>query len=127
MKLSDLAEYTQIPTDKELSVVDLENLITRLAVLRAQTSPAVLPKAPTAADADSRANVSVQSDPDITIAALASGGARLWLRHEGYGWMAVTFSPDKARVIRDYLVKWVRGAASMNLIDDQPAGGKLLQ
>ena len=127
MKISELSAYSQIDLDKVLDANDLENLIVKLAMLRSQTEPPVHRSPPSLADPLSRSNVSVQRDPDIQLAALSDGGIRLWLRHTGLAWMAVQFSPDKARLFRDYLSKWVHGAAPMNLISDEERGSGTLQ
>jgi hypothetical protein len=127
MKLDDLIQVTQIPHDKELTASDIEELIAKLMTLRSQTEPSVHRAPPTPADAATRSTVIVQRDPDISFAALADGGIRLWLRHTGLGWTAVQFSADKARLLRDYLIKWVPGTAPIHLINDEGAGGNRLQ
>lgn len=127
MKLSDLPGYSNIPADQELSASDLETLITKLITLRAQTEPPVHAKPPTPQDAGTRSLVVVQRDPDVTFAALTDGGIRLWFRHAGLGWFPVQLSVEKARLFRDYFVKWVAGEASVNLISDQGSGGSRLQ
>ena len=127
MKLSEIARGVQVGVDKDLTAADLEILLAALMTARSKIEPAVHPMPPTAADAHTRSPVVVQRDPDITFAALADGGIRLWLRHAGAGWLAVQFSAEKARLFRDYLIKWVPGAAPVNLINDHSVGGDHLQ
>lgn len=127
MSLSPDKQSIQLSIDDTLSAAQLEALIVRLVTLRSHMEPAVHGSPPTIEDAHSRGNVSVQEDADIRFAALRGGGIRLWLRHVGFGWIAVQFSAEKARLFRDYLIKWAPGTAPMNLIDDDVDGNSTLQ
>lgn len=127
MKLSELPAYAKIAADKDLSAADLEELIVKLMTLRSQTEPPVHSAPPSEKDAHLRSTVAVQNDADVTFAALANGGVRLWFRHNGLGWFVVQYSAEKARLFRDYLIKWVPGEAPVNLINDQSTGGSRLQ
>lgn len=127
MDISDDKKTAHISIKADLDTAALETLIAALAGLRAQMEPAVEHLPPSAADTERRSVVSVQSDPDIVTAALTGGRVRFWLRHTGLGWIAVQLSADKARIVRDYLIKWVPGEAPVNLIGDDNRGGETLQ
>lgn len=126
MKLADLPEYLQLSPDQELSAHELETIIVKLMVLRANTAPPVHAQPPSAKDADQRAPVAVVKDPEMTLASLKDGGIRLWLRHCGLGWLPVQMSAQRAGMLRDYLINWVEDDTVAAIMAEREAGGHLL-
>lgn len=126
MKLADLPEYLQLPSDQELTAQELETMIVKLMVLRANIAPPVHAAPPSTHDADQRAPVAVVKDPEMNLASLNNGAIRLWLRHPGLGWVPFQMSAQRAGLLRDYLVNWVEDNSAAKLIAEREAGGYLL-
>lgn len=90
----------RIALNGEFSAQELEDILQSLAEARAGLEPAV-PLQPPSMLSD--ADVLVQSDALFDIRRRIDGGLRIWLRSEGFGWMAFELDASKARSLRDYL------------------------
>lgn len=126
LKLEDLPELLDMAPDQELTARELETLIVKLMVLRSQTEPPVETSPPSAANAHLRAPVAIPHDPDMAFSALSNGGVRLWFRHPGLGWVPVQMSLERARLLRDYLIKWAPGESPVSLVSEADLGSYLL-
>ena len=83
------ASKAKINLNGEFSASELEEIIRSLAEVRASLLPAVPRDPPTA---DSEDEVLVQDDAVFRVRTIARGGLRIWLRNEGFGWVAFTLS-----------------------------------
>lgn len=86
----------------EFSAIELEEIIGQLAKARAATDPPVPLNPPT--EAHPR-EVLVQEQAEFALRKLANGGLRVWLRNEGFGWLAFTLTAADASGIREFLLK----------------------
>lgn len=81
----------------EFSALELEEIIADLAQVRAGMQPAV----PSKPDPDR--NVPVQERTLFSIRNILGGGARIWLRNEGFGWLAFELSAEEAVGLAEFL------------------------
>lgn len=81
------------------TAVQLEDLISDLAVVRGRLCPEV---ARAVADLDRK--VSVEDDPDFQLRLLNDGRIRLWIRNRGLGWLVFNLPVRNACAMRDYLI-----------------------
>ena len=92
-----LGDALRVRIDETLDAAGVEQLMRRLALLRADMQPPV----PTARDPD--ASTIAEENPALLIATLRNGGVRLWLRHRGYGWLAWQLDDRSAIGIARYI------------------------
>jgi translation initiation factor 2 beta subunit (eIF-2beta)/eIF-5 len=86
----------------EFSASDIESVIRTLAKARAGLKPQVPENPPTEYSTD---EALVQAESKFSIATLANGGIRIWLRNEGIGWIAFDLGEADKRGIADFLSK----------------------
>lgn len=103
MKLNADKTRTRIEVQGEFTASELENLITRLAVLRSDMQPPV-PENPPDATTDPDKPILRESDSAMTAAARRNGGIRLWFRNRGLGWIAYEVDPARARGAAKYIL-----------------------
>lgn len=89
----------------EFTAEDLDDIIRTLAQRRASMSP------PVPADLTDDLTVLEQPDTLFTIRSRAGGGLRIWLRHDGLGWLPFSLTPAQRTRLRAWL-------------DSQPTGGE---
>ena len=83
---------------------DVEDLIARLAALRAQMLPGV-PLAPGENKrGDDPAAVRAGGDPRVQVAVMRDGLTRFWVRHEGLGWFGFNLPVERARTLAQYIL-----------------------
>jgi hypothetical protein len=103
MKLSSDKSRAILDLRGTFTASELEDLITRLAILRSDMSPPV-PQNPPDAFGDPDKPILMESEPAITAALRQNGGIRLWLRNRGLGWMGYEVEPARARGIAKYIL-----------------------
>jgi len=89
----------RIALNGEFSAQELEDVLRELASVRAGLHDAVPSTPPT------EAGVLEQPNPLHIFRTLANGGVRIWLRHEGFGWIAFTLSAQERAGISEFLAK----------------------
>jgi len=105
IELSDDKKEAFIAIDETLTTADFEKLIGDLLVLRDGMDPSVPYEPPNRhVDADQDTNVSVQTNPYVTMKLLKDRRIRFWLRNSGLGWMIFDLPVATACGIRDYLI-----------------------
>lgn len=82
---------------------EIEDLITRLAMLRSGMSPPVPENRPDAF-AEPDKPMLMENEPGLTAALRRNGGIRLWLRNRGIGWMGYEVDAARARAIANYIL-----------------------
>lgn len=90
-----------ITLDGEYNAAELQEVIENLARTRAAMLPSVSDEPPTSFDEHALQQV----DPVFKIRALVGGGARIWLRNEGYGWLPFTLSAAGISNLGKFLAK----------------------
>lgn len=95
-------DTVRVEVNGDFTADDLDEVIRSLAKARAGLAPAVPLKAP---DGTIESELLVQDDALFKIATLADGGLRIWLRSEGFGWMAFNLSAAQAAGLREFLGK----------------------
>lgn len=83
--------------NEELDAGGMDELISRLGELRASMLPEV-PK--TRPKIGSGKMVAVESEPELKLIPLENGGARLWIRSQGFNWLAFDLGAEKLDHIR---------------------------
>ena len=85
---------------------EIEKLIADMLLLRSGMLPPVPYEPPRPdSEADQAVNVTVQAEPRIALELThRNGKIRMWLRHEGAGWMIYELPVATACGMRDYLV-----------------------
>jgi hypothetical protein len=96
---------------KILNAAELDLLLRRLALIRAEMSPPVPQHA-----GKQEMKVLVEDMPALSIRARDSGGFRLWLRHSGYGWLAYQIDSRTAAGLASFVAKHT-SASEMNAVD----------
>ena len=86
-----------IKLNGEFEAAELEEIIRDLAKVRAGMLPAV----PTSPDTD--CEPLEQCEPLFKIRTLAGDGVRIWLRNEGFGWLAFTLTANDLASLRTFL------------------------
>ena len=94
----------RIALNGEFGAADLDDVLRHLAEVRASLKPSVPESAPTAL---STRTFLEQDETSFKIATLAAGGMRIWLRHEGFGWLAFNLSAHDTERIRQLLAKQI--------------------
>jgi hypothetical protein len=115
MKLSEDCASVQLDINGKFSAAQLDTLLRKLALLRAEMTPAVPMNRAELEETNS--NVLVEDMPGLSIAARQSGGFRLWMRHRGYGWLAYQIDDRSAAGISSYLSTRIR--PEVNLINNE--------
>jgi hypothetical protein len=108
MKLNREKTVASLQIDAAFSAGELEELISKLAVLRSDMTPPVPQDRPNPAS-DGEKHITIEDEPAAIAARLRDGRIRLWLRNRGTGWMAYNMSIDNACALRDYLVAHLTG------------------
>jgi hypothetical protein len=102
-ELNEGATRATLEVTGEFSANALEDLITKLAVLRSTMSPPVTERPPDATT-DPEKRILMESDCAMTAALRRNGGIRLWFRNSGIGWVAYEVEPERARAIAQYIL-----------------------
>jgi hypothetical protein len=95
-------QKVKINLNGEFTAPELEDIIAELGKARAGMLPAVSKEPPSV---ESNVDVTVQEETLYSIRTLVSGGVRIWLRNEGFGWLGFTLTPADKEGIRDFLGK----------------------
>jgi hypothetical protein len=103
MQLNSDGTRATIDLRGELTASELEDAITRLAVLRSNMTPPVTEKSPNPFT-DPDKPILMESDCALTAALRRNGGIRLWLRNRGFGWVGYEVEPGRARAIANYIL-----------------------
>lgn len=90
-----------IALNGSFTAADMDEIIADLARARASLFPGVPNQPPTNLDAP----MLEQHEPQFRIRTLAAGGLRIWLRHEGFGWIAFTLSARQRKELVEFLAK----------------------
>lgn len=98
-----------------LGAAELDTLIRRLALMRADLTPAVPATRGGLADTQ---DVLIENGQGMTIALRTNGDFRLWLRHRGLGWLAWEIDARTARGMADYIVNRTVSGPDIDLIGD---------
>ena len=116
MKMTLNTDKTRVNLEMnaDMTATDMDALIRKLALLRADMTPAV----PATRDELEQVNMEVliEDKPGLVIAARQDGGFRLWLRHRGYGWLAYQIDNLSATGMHSYLGTRIR--PEVNLVQD---------
>ncbi|MGV7193740.1 hypothetical protein [Xanthomonas axonopodis] len=89
----------RITLQGEFTAAELDDVLQELATLRSGMEPAI-PDSPGA-----EASVLEQKEPLRIFRTLADGGLRIWLRHDGFGWMPFTLNATERAELADFLGK----------------------
>lgn len=100
----------QVAFSGNLTANGIEALIRELARARADMDPPVPEERPSVL---SEADTLNQTEPLFAIAALADGGLRFWLRHEGIGWLALSLTAKDAANLRALLSEEISDAPNL--------------
>ncbi|MGO4609427.1 hypothetical protein AB4142_24090 [Variovorax sp. 2RAF20] len=111
---SDASEVT-LHLDGKLSAHELEDLIHRLAELRAAMNPAV-PDTRAAALAANSAMLE-EDRPSITAAVRLDGSLRISMRNRGIGWVAAIVERRTAHALGRYMVEATPEVQPLDLIN----------
>ncbi|RZZ81959.1 hypothetical protein EAT51_07860 [Pseudoxanthomonas winnipegensis] len=90
---------TTIKIDGEFSATEIEGLLSELAAARS----GMMPEVPTEPPAEGE--FLPQPNASFRIRSRANGGLRVWLRHEGFGWIPFELEPAQVTALRDFLGK----------------------
>jgi len=114
MKLSADASSVHLDIHEDLDATQLDALLRKLALMRADMTPSV----PLSREelAETNGDVLIEDKPGLNIAARQDGGFRIWMRHRGYGWLAYQIDNLTAVGINSYLTTRVR--PEINLVRD---------
>jgi hypothetical protein len=96
------------------SAEQIEAEIHRLMLVRAAMQPPVPKKLPTATAPG--LDVLIENQPDLSIAARAGGGFRLWLRHSGIGWLGFELDATTAAGTARFISHHTSGVEPVDLI-----------
>ena len=96
---TDKAKAT-VRVDAEMTAHELQTLVSQLAAARSKMTPEVA-KTP---HEDLEVEVTKQPDPDLQMKLLRDGRIRVWLRHNGYGWIPFDLPVRNAIAVREYLI-----------------------
>ena len=102
MKLNASKSEATLTLQGNFSADALEELISKLAVLRSDMQPPV-PKARPDSMSEADKHITIEDEPAMVVARLRDGRFRLWLRNRGTGWMAYNIDAANATGLRDYL------------------------
>lgn len=116
MKLSADKTTAMVQADGAYTAQELDALMRKLALLRADMRPAVEQSRPGIDDA-----VLVEDKPGLAIAQRQGGGFRLWLRHRGYGWLAYQIDERSAAGAANFIKGKTAGVEAIDLVGDQGA------
>jgi hypothetical protein len=110
MKLNAARTMATLSIRGSFNTARVEKIIGDLLVLRASMEPPV-PYDPPSRDDPNQDDtyVSVQNDPHLQLGRRRDESLRLYLRHQGLGWMVYEIPASKARGIRDFLVSRITG------------------
>lgn len=91
----------KIDLNGEFTASEMDEILRDLGTARAGMLPAVPLGPPTSLDAE----VMLQDEALFKVRTLVDGGARIWLRSEGFGWLAFTLPPADVLGLREFLGK----------------------
>lgn len=94
-----MVSKAHVELNGDFSAEELDEILQKLADLRASMTPAVSLDPP-------YEQAPMLEQPQITIIkarTLVDGGLRFWLRHEGFGWLAISLSAQ----VRNELFKFL--------------------
>lgn len=115
MKLSDDRISATIKIEGAFNAEQLDDLIRRLALLRAD----MVPEIPGSLNADS--DVLIEDGQSASLRLRQDGGFRLWMRHRGLGWLAWNMDARFARGMAEYIARRTTRGPSIDFIDEQTA------
>lgn len=100
MKLNAEKTSVNLQINADLTTADLDALLRKLALLRAEMNPPVPESLESLLETGSAL---VEDKPGLVIAQRQGGGFRLWLRHRGYGWLAYQMDNTSAATMASYI------------------------
>ena len=115
--LNEEKTLAKVHINADLSASELDKLLRKLALLRADMTPAV----PATREELEHADMAVLTEdkPGLIIRALKAGGFRLWLRHRGFGWLTYEIDQRSAVTLADYVTSFTIDAKTVpSLIRD---------
>lgn len=93
----------KINLNGEFTALELEEIIGDLAIARAGSLPAVPMQPPSHLSPD--AVIQEQDNALFIFRTIINGGIRIYLRSEGFGWLAFKLNPADAEGVRELLNK----------------------
>ena len=104
MKLEGNEKSCAVHVAANLDAAGMDDLISRLAELRAGMAPAVPMALPNSKSvAATNTPVSLEDEPAISAKLMSDGRPRLFFRNKGFGWLAFDLAKTDAAVVRDWL------------------------
>jgi hypothetical protein len=122
MKL--VADDSRLQIDRlegTLTALQVDNLISQLAELRAAMTPPVSQKRPDPLK-EPELRITMEDEPEMTAAFLRDGRFRLWVRNRGFGWCAYNITAQHAAGLGQYMLGKLPPGEAVDLFADQ--GGK---
>jgi hypothetical protein len=89
----------------DFSALEIEDILAEIAKVRASLEPQVSTQPPSLL---SDAEVLVQEDALFHIRRRIGGGLRIWLRNEGFGWLAFELNDTAAAELKTFLSSELR-------------------
>jgi hypothetical protein len=115
MILNTEKTVASVQVNADMTTVELDALLRKLALLRADMTP------PVPMDRDeqfaSQGALLEEDQPELFIASRRSGGFRLWARHRGYGWLGYQITDTTAATVANYITSKV-APTGVNLVSD---------
>ena len=115
MKLSTDLRTLELSINGRYTATELDVLLRALAELRATMLPGVPQSRADLLQDGSAGSVLIEKEPSITIAARRNGGFRMWVRNQGFGWLAYEIDNRAAIGVRDMIAKHTGGVEDVNL------------
>lgn len=117
MKLSSDLKSVELTVSGRYTAAELDQLMRTLAEMRATMLPSVPPTRDRLLQ-ESGGSVLIEKDPSLAIAARRGGGFRLWVRNQGFGWLAYEIDNKTAIGMRDMVNKHTHGLEGVHLFSD---------
>lgn len=117
MKTAADNKTIRLDINADMDASDLDALLHKLALERANMTPAIPNSKDAAIKDDSLATI--EDGQSAVIARRRNGGFRLWLRHSGFGWLTWGIDDRFASGIANYIAVNVVEAEKINLITHQ--------
>ena len=95
------SDTVKVTIDADMTATELDALLRKLALLRSGMVAQVAHTLDEIEAAD--ASVLIEDKPGLVIATRKDGGFRLWLRHQGFGWIGYQLDNLTAIGLHGYL------------------------